>query len=528
MLTNSSAPQIEIVRIEIDLETILTIEQADQISRREAILTLSNRPDFRHRINQGSQYLHTMLHEEGCIYGVTTGYGENCVRSVPLNLVPELPLHLSRFHGCGLGAYLSVSQTRLVLAVRLISLCRGVSGVTFELLERLQFLLEHDILPVIPSEGSVGASGDLTPLSYIAAVVCGERDVWYKGERRSTLEVYKELEILPHTLRPKEALALMNGTSVMTALAVEAFCRAHYLSQLATRLTAMTSLALEGNPHHYHAKLFEAKPHPGQMIVASRLRQDLKNAPETFPTARLQDRYSTRCAPHIIGVLEDLLPTFRTLIETEMNSANDNPLIQLEEEGTSGQILHGGNFYGGHIAFAMDSLKNLVANLADLMDRQMATLVDPNFNNGLPSNLSGVIGPRAAINHGLKALQIGASAWTAEALKNTMPASVFSRSTESHNQDKVSMGTIAARDALRVLELTEQVAIAQTIASLQALRLRVRDHRLTHDHFSEEMRVFVDQLCQEIPFIEEDIALEQTLRQLLLRLRARSWTLYDK
>jgi histidine ammonia-lyase len=168
-----------------------------------------------------------------------------------------------------------------------------------------------------------------------------------------------------------------------------------------------------------------------------------------------------RCAPHVLGVLEDALPFFQNLVDNELNSANDNPIIDALNE----QILHGGHFYGGHIAFAMDSLKNTVANVADLLDRQLALLVDTRYNHGLPANLSGAVGKREAINHGLKALQISASAWTAEALKLTMPASVFSRSTECHNQDKVSMGTIAARDCLRVLELTEQVVAALLIAA---------------------------------------------------------------
>ena len=158
--------------------------------------------------------------------------------------------------------------------------------------------------------------------------------------------------------------------------------------------------------------------------------------------------------PHVIGVVADSLPWWRQLIENELNSANDNPLIDGEEE----HVMHGGHFYGGHIAMAMDSMKAAVANLADLLDRQLAQLVDSKFNGGLPSNLSGAPDERQMINHGFKAVQIGVSAWTAEALKQTMPASVFSRSTECHNQDKVSMGTIAARDALRVLTLTEQVA----------------------------------------------------------------------
>ena len=313
----------------------------------------------------------------------------------------------------------------------------------------------------------------------------------------------------------------MNGTAVMTALAVEVLSRAQYLAQLATRMTALTSLILKGNPHHFDEAFFAAKPHPGQILVAANIRKDLKNVPSHFPDGRLQDRYSTRCAPHVIGVLEDMLPVFKTIIETEINSANDNPLIH------DGRILHGGHFYGGHIAFAMDSLKILVSNLADLLDRQMATLVDPKFNNGLPANLSGTQGSRAAINHGLKALQIGASAWTAEALKNTMPASVFSRSTESHNQDKVSMGTIAARDALRILQLTEQVAAAQMIATLQGLKLRERDGTLTSAHYSNDLNLFVTRIAAEIPFITEDQPLESCLRNLIALIQKQAWPLYE-
>jgi histidine ammonia-lyase len=501
----------------------LTLNDIDLLSRREATLSLCDSSEFRSLIKKGSDFIANTLDREGLVYGITTGYGDNCTRSVPLDLVPELPLHLTRFHGCGLGEHLSLPQTRAVLAVRLASLCRGVSGVTFELLERLALLLSKDILPVIPSEGSVGASGDLTPLSYVAGVIAGERDVWYQGEKRPTKGVYQALGIQPHTLRPKEALALMNGTAVMTALAVEVFFRAQYLGHLAARLTAMTSLALQGNPHHFDATLFDAKPHPGQTKIASFIRSDLEKAPDAFPIDRLQDRYSTRCAPHVIGVLEDMLPTFKGILETELNSANDNPLVDLEGEG---RILHGGHFYGGHVAFVMDSLKNIVANIADLLDRQMATLVDPKFNHGLPANLSGVTGRRASLNHGLKAVQIGASAWCAEALKGTMPASVFSRSTESHNQDKVSMGTIAARDALRVLQLSEQVAAAQLFAAFQALRLRERDGILSDKYYGGDLKKFLETAGDHVPFIQEDEPLEMALRNTIFHIQSRTWCLY--
>ena len=220
-------------------------------------------------------------------------------------------------------------------------------------------------------------------------------------------------------------------------------------------------------------------------------------------------------------MLADALPFFRTTIENELNSANDNPIIDAEGE----RVLHGGHFYGGHIAFAMDSMKNAVANLADLVDRQMALLVDARYSNGLPANLSGMTGERAAINHGLKALQVGVSAWTAEALKLTMSASVFSRSTECHNQDKVSMGTIAARDCVRVLELTEQVAAALLITVRQGVWLRCRLD--PSRALPAPLARMLEQLGRDIARVQEDRRLDGDLRLLLERIRSQAWHLYS-
>nr|WP_024306670.1 aromatic amino acid ammonia-lyase [Pseudomonas sp. P818] len=500
-------------------ERALTIENIVALSQRQARAQLQDDAAYREKIAKGARFLDTLLDKEGVIYGVTTGYGDSCVVAVPLHQVEALPQHLFTFHGCGLGKLLDAPSTRAVLAARLQSLCYGVSGVRVELLERIQAFIDHDVLPLIPEEGSVGASGDLTPLSYVAATLSGEREVLYKGERRSAADVHRELGWTPLTLRPKEALALMNGTAVMTALACLAYARADYLLKLATRITALNVIALEGNPEHFDERLFAAKPHPGQTQVAAWIRQDLAVEAPLPPLHRLQDRYSIRCAPHVLGVLADSLGLLRQFIETELNSANDNPLFDAETERT----LHGGHFYGGHIAFAMDSLKNLVGNVADLLDRQLALLVDTRYNHGLPSNLSGAPVETAMINHGFKAVQIGASAWTAEALKNTLPASVFSRSTECHNQDKVSMGTIAARDALRSLELTEQVAAATLLAANQGVWLRERAGKRDIPAPLAAMR---EQLANDFPPVIEDRALEGELRLCLERIRAQHWRLY--
>lgn len=502
----------------------LVLEDVAALAAQCRPAALGDAPAFRSRIERGSAFLDRLLREDGAIYGVTTGYGDSVTTAVPAELVAELPHHLYTFHGIGAGRCLTPEETRAVLAARLASLCQGASGVSWQLLQQLQALLAHDALPLIPAEGSVGASGDLTPLSYVAAVLCGEREAWYQGVRRPAAEVLAAIGLQPLRLRPKEALALMNGTSVMTGLACLAWERAERLARLATRITACNVWAADGNAHHFDETLFALKPHAGLQRVAQRLRADLDSDRPARNESRLQDRYSLRCAPHVIGVLEDALPFLRTLIENELNSANDNPLIDPDGE----RVLHGGHFYGGHIALAMDTLKTAVANVADLLDRQLALLVDTRYNHGLPANLSGATGPRAAINHGLKALQISVSAWTAEALKQTMPASVFSRSTECHNQDKVSMGTIAARDALRVLELTEQVAAGMLIAARQGLALRLQRGRATGQGtpLPAALADFLEQLGAAIPLVQEDRALDRELQALIAGLHAGRWEVY--
>lgn len=499
-------------------QVALTLEDVVAVAK-GANAQLHTSQAYQDYIEKGAHFIDSLLDEEGVVYGVTTGYGDSCTVTVGLDLVHELPLHLSRFHGCGLGDVLSIEQARAVMACRLNSLALGKSGVSYALLKRIETLLNLNITPVIPEEGSVGASGDLTPLSYLAGVLVGEREVFYQGQRQATSVVYQQLGITPLTLRPKEGLALMNGTAVMTALACLAYDRAQYLARLSARITAMASLTLKGNSNHFDDILFAAKPHPGQNQIAAWIQQDLNHHEHPRNSDRLQDRYSIRCAPHIIGVLQDALPFMRQFIETELNSANDNPIVDGEGE----HILHGGHFYGGHIAFVMDSMKNAIANIADLIDRQMALVMDPKFNNGLPANLSAAKGRRQAINHGFKAVQIGVSAWTAEALKNTMPASVFSRSTECHNQDKVSMGTIAARDCLRVLQLTEQTAAAALLAMTQGINLRIEQQELCQSSLTPSLLKTLSQVRADFEPLVEDRPLEALLRQTVEKIQLGQW-----
>ncbi|MDR3336514.1 MAG: aromatic amino acid ammonia-lyase [Treponema sp.] len=501
-MSNNDATIIEIGKEKLTIEAVYTA------AKRPGAAKIGSSREFEERIEAGAAFLDKTLAEIGGIYGVTTGYGDSCTETVPPDHYYDLPINLTRYHGCGLGDFFDVETTRTIMIVRLNTLAQGYSGVSIDLLKQISFFIENDILPLIPQEGSVGASGDLTPLSYLAGALIGERDVFYQGRVRSSKDVLAELGRPLYRFRPKEAIAIMNGTAVMNAVAVRAFVRAEYLADLACRITAMNSLAIKGNAYHFYKRLFDLKPHPGQSIAAEKISGALgADKTEGVIPERIQDLYSIRCAPHVLGVYYDARDLFRSLIETEMNSANDNPLIDPETKS----VFHGGHFYGGHICFAMDSLKNIIANIADLMDRQLALIVDVKFNKGLPSNLSGSKNS-LSYNHGYKAVQIAASAWTAEALKNTLPASIFSRSTECHNQDKVSMGTIAARDCIRVLELSSQVASASLLAAAQALRLRLNRQEISGAAIAGVKETY-EQVFSYYAFLEDDRPLDKDLRK---------------
>jgi histidine ammonia-lyase len=499
----------------------LTIEDLAAAAKKQIDIQLCSDAEFEAKIEKGAALLDQELARRGGIYGVTTGYGDSCTETVKPDEYRDLPVNLTRFHGCGMGDYFDDETVKALMIVRLNTLAMGYSGVSMELLRFIEFFIERDILPLVPQEGSVGASGDLTPLSYLAGALIGERQVRYQGKTRSSADVLNELGKAPYKFRPKEAIAIMNGTAVMNAVAALAFSEAEYLADLACRITAMNSIALKGNAYHFHKRLFELKPHLGQALAAEKIRASLPDEKpgELAGPSRIQDMYSIRCAPHVIGIFYDMRDTLRKFIETEMNSANDNPLIDPETQS----VYHGGHFYGGHICFAMDSLKNIVANIADLLDRQLALLVDTKFNRGLPPNLTGTRGA-VACNHGFKAVQIAVSSWTAEALKNTMPMSVFSRSTECHNQDKVSMGTIAARDCARINKLTAQVIAASLLAAFQAIDLRLKKGELKKDGLGQAEKTY-NEIAAFFKPLEDDRQLEGDLRNTLKLIEERHFNL---
>ena len=447
------------------------IDELVAVARSRARVRLSETPAFRARLATSARALHAAIERGEPVYGVTTGYGGSCGNRVDPRDIEALGVNLIRYHGCGTGAPLPIAETRAAMLCRLLCLARGYSGITPDLLERLTAFLNLGITPCVPSEGSVGASGDLTPMSYIAAALAGEREVVYRGRRMPAAEALAAAGLPPYRFAPKEPLAMLNGTSVMTGIAALAVWRSRGLLAAAMEATALAVHGLSGNAGHFHETIFDAKPFAGQGRVAARLRELLAAtgaAPRCDDPFALQDPYSLRCAPQILGVLADALTWIERWVEIEANGVNDNPLL----DPATGAVLTGGNFYGGHIALAMDTLKAALASVADMADRQIALVVDGRFNRGLPGNLAPANDGDCALHHGFKGMQITASALTAEMQKNAMPAAVFSRSTETHNQDKVSLGTIAARDAARQCELGARVAAIHWLAAAQACRLR--------------------------------------------------------
>lgn len=454
------------------------------------------------------------------VYGVTTGFGDSVGRRIDPARAGSLQAHLLDFLGCGTGPMLDPAYARAVTLARANCLARGASAVRPIVIERLCDLLNAGAAPVIPEQGSIGASGDLVPSSYVAAALTGRRTLFWDGEIAPAERFWEQRGVAPLELEAKEGLALVNGTAFMVGIGCLAVEDARRLARVADLCTALTVEGLRGIDGPFAAFVHAVKPHPGQARSAATIRGLLEGsglartyAEVADASLPIQDKYSIRCAPQCIGALYDTADWVEQWLLTELNSANDNPLYDVE----AGAVHSAGNFSGFHVALAMDSLKTAVASIVDLMDRQMELLVDEKFSNGLTPNLAGRADRAdAALDHGYKGIQIAMSALAAEALNRTMPMTSFSRSAECHNQDKVSMGATAARQARDVLEIAERAAAMHVLAGCQAADLRGASRLGGTRAAYERVRAVSPPLEQDRPMDAEIMAVTDLIRRGML------------
>ncbi|CCH32382.1 aromatic amino acid ammonia-lyase [Actinosynnema sp. NPDC047251] len=504
-------------------EDALTVADAARFAREPGDVPIAIGEDAALRMDASVAARDRLILMRRPIYGVTTGFGDSARFHLSPEKTTELQRNLIKYHLNGTGPSAPVDVVRAAMLVRANCLARGYSGIRRGVVELIVDCLRHGITPVIPERGSVGASGDLVPLCYLADLLMGSGTARVDGEPVPAAVALRSRGLDPVAFEAKEGLALINGTSFMSGFGVLAVHDAEGLCAVADLGTALAAEALMGNRSHFEPVIHRQKPHPGQVRSAARVRalvrgsdlcldtpQVLEANPDVdglgvIPLGRpIQDRYSVRCAPHVNGVLADTLDWVRRWLDIEINSTNDNPLFDF----ATGRVHNGGNFYGGHVGQAMDSLKLAVASVGDLLDRQLAMLVDTKFNHGLPPNLVRRVDPgdpAAGLHHGFKGMQIAASALAAEALKLTNPATAFSRSTEAHNQDKVSMGTIAARDARSVVELVTEIAAIHLLAGCQAADLRGA-HLL-----GLGTRTGYEVIRDHVPFVDHDRRLDEDL-----------------
>lgn len=471
--------------------------------------------------------LQKLLESRIPIYGVTTGFGDSGSRTISFHQSEQLQQNLVSYLLCGTGPVLPVEASRAILAIRLNSMCRGLSGVSVELVERMRLHLQNDWVPVIPREGSLGASGDLIPLAYLAQNIQGEGQVFRNGQTVAMSSVLKEVGLEPYRLKAKEGLALVNGTSAMAGMFAVNLNHARFLLDLLCMNTAWLCLALQGRTEAFGELINErAKNSAGQKAIARKIRgllndEDYSSKPlkdirieQSRTQEWVQDRYSLRCVPQIAGPISETLGMLERWLNDEINSASDNPLI-----GDGDSLANGGNFYGGYLSQGMDYLKISLAHMADVIDRQVTYIVDEKSNRGLPANLanwSGLPEDERHLHHGLKGLHQSVSAVTSEIMARATPGGIFSRSSESHNQDKVSLGMSAAVQCAEMLEPLFTIATMHSVILAQALDLRGVKLK------GRDSRRLYDTVRAAVPFVKSDQSLGDAITK--LRGQLKDWS----
>lgn len=441
----------------------LSLEQVEHVSRAHLEVTLS--PKALKQVQQSRQVIEEVLSSGKTVYGVNTGFGALSNKRISAEQLDQLQINLVRSHAVGTGPALDKPIVRAMILLRANTLAKGFSGVRPEVIDLLLALLKHDICPVIPSQGSLGASGDLAPLAHLALVLIGEGKADYKGQRMPGGEALLKAGLKPILLKAKEGLALLNGTQMMTALGILTLREAERLMDVADLAGAMTVEAVKGSHQPFDDRIAQVRPHPGHAESAQRIRGFLKNsaiAESHIDCDRVQDAYSLRCIPQVHGAVRDTLANVRRSLEIEANAATDNPLVFPD-----GAILSQGNFHGEPVALALDTLTIALAELGSIAERRIDKLMNPVFSD-LPPFLN-ASRDQAGLHSGLMMVHYTAAALASENKLFAQPACVDSIPTSNDKEDHVSMGATAARKAARVLGHTRWILAAELLCATQGL-----------------------------------------------------------
>jgi histidine ammonia-lyase len=457
----------------------LSIAEVEQVARagRNAVLD----PVARQRVIEARAVIEALVASGEVVYGVTTGFGALATTFVPPERARLLQERLLLSHAAGVGEPLPTEVVRAMLLLRANTLALGHSGCRPELIDRLCDFLAAGIHPVVPAQGSVGASGDLAPLAHLALPVIGHGEVEVDGRVQPAAEALRDAGMAPMVLEPKEGLALLNGTQTMSAIGALLVARADRLARTASVAAAISLEALRGTVVAFSAAYQSTRPHPGQVQTAAEVRWLLRES--TLQRAhhddahRVQDPYSLRCVPQVHGAARDALDQLGRVLDIELNSATDNPLVfpggGAAPEDTlatgGGQVISGGNFHGEPVALVLDYAKLAIAEIGAISERRIALLLDPRLNEGLPAFL----GAASGLDSGLMILQYTAAALASESKTLTHPASADSIPTSANQEDHVSMGSIAARNARTVLEHSERIVALELICATQGLDIRL-------------------------------------------------------
>ncbi len=429
-------------------------------------------PEVRARLEVSHQQLRKLAATGQTIYGLNTGCGPLCDRPVVPEAMGEFQQNLVRSHASGVGPAHPRAVVRATVAARAFSLAQGRSAVRPVVVETLLAFLNAGIHPLIPEVGSVGASGDLVELAHVAQALIGEGEVEWQGVRWGAREALREAKIAPLVLAGREALALMNGTSCEAAQAALLVVDAEELVRAAEAAAALAVEALGANPEAFDARVHEARPHAGQGRSAARLRTLLagsrrlrdalaRSAADGPRLVPVQDAYTIRCVPQVLGAVRATVAHVREVVEIELNAVTDNPIFFPD-----GSVLHGGNFHGQPVALAVDHLKVALAEVALFSERRLARLLDPATNGGLPPFL---IRDRPGVRSGLMGLQYCASSTVADNAVLAHPTSLGSVPTNANNQDVVGMGSVAVRHARRILDNARRVVAIELLAAAEAV-----------------------------------------------------------